>query len=245
MASLNTNLCAGAALVCAFALTLTLGACSSGGGDASSSDSERPRDEEARPNAEDDPRPALVFLGDSLTAGMGLAASEAMPSLIQQRLDEVGVELRVINAGRSGDTSAAGLSRLSWYLRPEVNLEVLVVGLGSNDAMRGLPLEELEGNLLTIFAKTREARPDARIFLLAFETFPNLGRDYADAYREVFPRVAEATGATLLPFPLEGVAGVPALNQADGIHPTAEGTSRVAENVWRALAPHLGVTPPP
>jgi acyl-CoA thioesterase I len=243
MASLNTNLCASATLVCA--LVLTFGACSSGGGDASSSDTERTRDEEAHPMAEDDPRPAIVFLGDSLTAGMGLAASEAMPALIQQKLDQAGIELRVINAGRSGDTSAAGLSRLSWYLRPEVNLDILVVGLGSNDAMRGLPLEELENNLLTIFSTTREAQPDTRIFLLAFETFPNLGREYAEAYREVFPRVAEATGATLLPFPLEGVAGVPELNQADGIHPTAEGTSRVAENVWRALAPHLGVEPHP
>jgi acyl-CoA thioesterase I len=218
------------------AVALTLAACSS-----DASEAERHRDEDAptTPTTESAPRPALVFLGDSLTSGMGLAASEAMPALVQQKLDEAGVPLRVINAGRSGDTSAAGLARLSWYLRPEIKLEVLVVGLGSNDAMRGLPLEELENNLHAIVETTREAHPDARIFLLAFETFPNLGRDYAGAYREVFPRVAEATGATLLPFPLEGVAGVPELNQEDGIHPTAEGTARVAHNVWSALAPHL------
>lgn len=184
-------------------------------------------------------RPALVFLGDSITAGYGLPASQTMPTLIQERIDEAELGFEVINAGRSGDTSKSGLERLDWYLRPEVGLEVLVVNLGSNDAMRGLPLEELEGNLRTIIEKTVDARPEARVFLVQMETFPNMGARYTDAYRDVFPRVARSTDAELLPFPLEGIAGVPELNQADGIHPNAEGTERFATKMWEALRPRL------
>jgi acyl-CoA thioesterase I len=195
------------------------------------------------PTAVESPRPqaarALVFLGDSLTAGLGLAESEALPARIQQRLDAAGLEYRAINGGRSGDTSAGGLARLDWYFRDSIELRALVIGLGSNDAIRGLSLDALEQNLKQIIRRTRERRPDAKIFLWALETFPNLGPEYAEQYRAVFPRVARAEQVTLIPFPLADVAGRPELNQADGIHPSAAGTELVAERIWVALRPQL------
>src|SRR5690606_13149589 len=121
--------------------------------------------------------PAVVFLGDSLTAGLGLSAAEAVPARIEARIAEAGLDLRVINGGRSGDTSAGGLARLDWYLRPEVGLGALVINLGSNDALRGQPLAALERNLTAIIEKTRAARPTAPIFLVELETFPSMGAE--------------------------------------------------------------------
>lgn len=183
--------------------------------------------------------PAIVFLGDSLTAGLGLAESEALPALIQRRVDGERLPYRVVNAGRSGDTTAGGLARLDWYFKESVDLRALVIGLGSNDAMRGLPLDTMEANLRQIIRRTRERKPAARIFLWELKTFPNLGQDYALAYAAVFPRVAQSEGVTLIPFPLESVAARPDLNQSDGIHPNAEGTQHVAERVWASLRPGL------
>ncbi|HKO94540.1 MAG TPA: arylesterase, partial [Polyangiaceae bacterium] len=183
--------------------------------------------------------PGIVFLGDSLTAGLGLPESDALPALIQRRLDEAGLRYRALNAGRSGDTSAGGLSRLAWYFRDGVNLQALVIGLGSNDAMRGLSLQALSDNLTQIIQRTRQHKPDAKIFLWALETFPNLGPEYAREYAAVFPRVAEREKVTLIPFPLSDVAGKPELNQSDGIHPTSAGTERVAERIWAVLGPAL------
>lgn len=185
------------------------------------------------------PTPAVVFLGDSLTAGMGLPEQDALPARIQKRLDAAGLPYRAINAGRSGDTSAGGLARLDWYFRDSIELGALVIGLGSNDAMRGLPLTAMEENLRQIIRRTRERKPDAKIFLWALETFPNLGPEYARGYAEVFPRVAASEKVTLIPFPLQDVAGRPELNQGDGIHPTAEGTEHVAERIWSVLSPAL------
>lgn len=183
--------------------------------------------------------PALLFLGDSLTAGRGLAADEALPALIQRKLQDSGRQYRVINGGRSGDTTAGGLSRLGWYLRPELEIRAIVVGLGSNDAMRGLELAELERNLRSIVRQIRAFDPTIQIFLMQMYTFPNLGAAYREGYAAIFPRVARDMGLILIPFPLEGVAGNAALNQEDGIHPTAEGTEIVAENVWRVLRERL------
>lgn len=183
--------------------------------------------------------PAIVFLGDSLTAGFGLAESEALPALIQQRIDREHLPYRVINAGRSGDTTAGGLARIDWYFKGSIDVRVLVIGLGSNDAMRGLPLQTMEDNLRQIIRRTREHKPDAKILLWELKTFPNLGQEYAQKYAAVFPRVAKSEGAVLIPFPLEAVAARAELNQSDGIHPTAEGTQRVAERVWGTLRPQL------
>jgi acyl-CoA thioesterase I len=182
---------------------------------------------------------SIVFLGDSLTAGLGLAENEALPALIQQRVDAAHLPYRVVNAGRSGDTTAGGLARIDWYLKDSLDLRALVIGLGSNDAMRGLPLETMEENLRRTIRRVRERKPAAKIFLWELKTFPNLGQRYAGDYAAVFQRVAQSEGVVLIPFPLEAVAAHPELNQSDGIHPNAEGTQRVADRVWETLAPAL------
>jgi acyl-CoA thioesterase-1 len=186
-----------------------------------------------------DHRPAVVFLGDSLTAGLGLPLAQAVPARVGARIDRAGLPLRVINAGRSGDTSAGGLARLGWYLRGEVGMAALIVNLGSNDALRGLSIDELEKNLTAIVTRAKAAVPAAPVFLVQLETFPNLGADYAGAYRAVFPRVAQATGAIPLPIPLREMVLDPRLVQADGVHPTAAGADRIADAMWTALEPVL------
>lgn len=183
--------------------------------------------------------PTIVFLGDSLTAGFGLAEKESLPALIQQRVGAAHLPYHVVNAGRSGDTTAGGLARIDWYFKASLDLRALVIGLGSNDAMRGLPLQTLEDNLRQIIRRTRERKPQAKIFLWELRTFPNLGQEYAADYAAVFPRVAQSEGVSLIPFPLEAVAARPELNQSDGIHPTAEGTALVADRVWATLLPSL------
>lgn len=187
----------------------------------------------------EDTRPVILFLGDSLTAGFGLPADASMPARVQEHVDAAGLDYRVVNAGRSGDTTAGGVSRLGWHLESHPEVAAVVIGLGSNDAMRGLPLDEAEKNLTALVEAAHAHDPDMKVFLFQMETFPSMGKEYAGAYREMFPRVAEATGAILLPFPLEGVAAVPELNQPDGIHPNETGTRRMAENAWKALEPHL------
>lgn len=183
--------------------------------------------------------PAIVFLGDSLTAGRGLTESEAVPALIQGEVEAKNLNYRVINGGRSGDTTAGGLSRLDWYLRSQVNLKVLVIGLGSNDAMRGLPLSTIEKNLRQIIDETRGALPNTKILLWELRTFPNMGTHYGDEYQQVFRRVAQEMNVKLIPFPLQPVAGNPELNQDDGIHPNAAGTRLVAKHIWTHLSPQL------
>ena len=175
----------------------------------------------------------VVFLGDSLTAGLGVAIEDAYPSLIARRLETRGQGWTVVNAGVSGDTSAGGLRRLEWSM--EGGAAVVVVALGGNDALRGLPVAELAKNLDAIVsgALTR----GARVVLAGMEAPPNNGPDYARAFHDVYPAVAARHGAALVPFLLDGVAGDVALNQADGIHPNPEGARRVADTVWRALEP--------
>jgi acyl-CoA thioesterase-1 len=175
--------------------------------------------------------PVVVFLGDSLTAGLGLEEAEAYPALLGGRLAAQGLPIRVINAGVSGDTTAGGLRRLDWQLRQKP--EVVVVGLGGNDALRGAPLEEIDRNLREILRRSRAA--GARVLLLGMKIPPNYGPDYAGRFADLYPRIAKDLGVPLVPFFLEGVGGVPELNQADGIHPTAVGQQKVADNVYPDL----------
>lgn len=181
------------------------------------------------------PRPRIVFLGDSLTAGLGLTIEAAYPSLVQQRLNEKGMNYEVVNAGVSGDTSAGGLSRLEWALDGDVR--VLVVALGGNDALRGLTAEQLKRNLATIIERAQARH--VTVILAGMEAPPNYGRDYQVAFHKVYPALAREYRVALIPFLLQGVAGDPALNQPDGIHPTAAGARIVADNVWAALEPVL------
>lgn len=179
-----------------------------------------------------DPRPAIVFLGTSLTAGLGLdSPAQAYPALIQARLDAAGLAYRVVNAGVSGETSAGALRRLDW-LMSQGPVALLFVETGANDGLRGQDPDSLRANLEAIMARAREQEPPPRLVIAGMEAPPNLGREYTERFRAVYPAVATAHGAVLLPFLLEGVAGVDSLNQADGIHPTAEGQRRIADLVW-------------
>jgi acyl-CoA thioesterase-1 len=180
-------------------------------------------------------RPRIVVLGDSLTAGLGLDPAEAYPAVLQQMVDRAGLQYEVVNAGISGDTSAGGLRRLDWALDGDV--KVLIVALGANDGLRGLSTDELAANLSAI-VEAAEAK-GIEVVLAGMEAPPNFGQDYTAAFRAVYPRVAKQHGVALIPFLLDGVAGVSALNQRDGIHPTAAGARRVAENVWSVLAPAI------
>ncbi len=185
---------------------------------------------DARPVAA---RPRIVILGDSLTAGLGLAESEAYPTLLQQRLDGAGYRFNVVNAGVSGDTSAGGLSRLDWSLDGDVR--ILVVALGGNDGLRGLPPEDMKRNLAEIVRRARDRH--IAVLLAGMETPTNMGPDYQRQFHDVFPALAREYRTAFLPFLLQDVAGRPELNQRDGIHPTAEGARIVADHVWRVLEP--------
>ncbi len=180
-------------------------------------------------------RPTVVFLGDSLTAGLGLAESFAYPAVVSAELAERGLAARVVNAGISGDTTAGGLARLDWLLTQKP--AVVVVALGANDGLRGLPLAETEKNLRQILLKVRAS--GAKPLLCGMLIPPNYGPDYFAGFRDLYPRLAQELGVPLVPFLLDGVAADPALNQADGIHPTAEGQRRVAANVLPYLLPLL------
>ena len=179
-------------------------------------------------------RPRVVCLGDSLTAGLGLSSTDqAYPALLEDRLKHSGFDYEVINAGVSGDTSAGGLRRLDWSLQGDVR--VLIVALGANDGLRGLPPSELRSNLEAIVAAAQKRH--VRVLLLGMEAPPNFGAGYTKEFRAVYSKVASDRNVPLVPFFLEGVAGVGRLNQADGIHPTAEGQQRVADTIWRRLGP--------
>lgn len=185
-----------------------------------------------------DERDVIVFLGTSLTAGLGLEdPSDAYPALLQGRIDAAGLPFRVVNAGVSGDTSAGGLERLDWLL--DQPIAVLVLELGANDGLRGLPPEDLRANLTRIVDRTRNRHPHADIVLAGMQAPPNMGPRYTQAFQQVYRSVAADRGLALVPFLLEGVGGVAEYNQADGIHPNPEGHRRVADNVWEVLEPIL------
>ena len=182
-----------------------------------------------------DARPEVIFLGDSLTAGLGLRPELSFPSLIQQRIDERGLRFAVVNAGVSGDTSAGGLRRLEWALQGQPR--VLVLALGGNDGLRGLPPDDLKKNLAAVIQRAREA--GLAVIVAGMEAPPNNGSDYTAKFRQVYQDVARTYKVPLIPFLLDGVAGDPSLNQADGIHPNPEGARRVADTVWKTLEPIL------
>jgi acyl-CoA thioesterase I len=180
-------------------------------------------------------RPRIVFLGDSLTAGYGLRREEAVPSLIQARLDAAGYVYETVNAGVSGDTSAGGLSRLDWSLEGDVR--VLVLELGANDGLRGLPVAALKRNLDEIIRRAKSRR--ITVLLTGMEAPPNFGAAYTTEFRRVFSDLAREHQVPFIPFYLDGVAGIPSLNIADGIHPNAAGSRVVEATVWKALQPLL------
>lgn len=182
----------------------------------------------------------IVYLGDSLTAGYGLdgGEDEAYPALIEEKAEALGWDVRTVNAGLSGDTSAGGLRRVDWIVN-RGPIDVLVLALGANDGLRGLPTDALKANLEAIIARVREANPDARIVLAGMLVPTNMGGAYGERFESVYREVAEEQGVELVPFLLEGVGGVRSMNQPDGVHPTAEGQRVMAETVWQTLRPVL------
>jgi acyl-CoA thioesterase-1 len=180
-------------------------------------------------------RPRIVFLGDSLSAGYGLPKEQSIPSLLQKRLDAEGYSVEVVNQGVSGDTSAGGVSRLEWSLSGDVR--VLVLELGGNDGLRGLPAEATKKNLDQII--TTATQRGVRVLLTGMEAPPSYGPLYTSQFRQVFRDLAREHKVAFMPFFLEGVAGIPSLNQGDGIHPTAEGAVIVERTLWSSLKPLL------
>jgi acyl-CoA thioesterase-1 len=178
----------------------------------------------------------VAVLGDSLTAGLGVAPDEAYPALLEAKLQREGFDYRVVNGGVSGDTSAGGLRRIDWVLKTQP--EVVIVALGANDGLRGQPLPPLHDNLVAIVEKVKRA--NARVLLVGMRIPPNYGASYTRDFAAVFPEVARRTGVPLVPFLLEGVAAEVRYNQGDGIHPNAEGQRRIAEHLWPHLRALLG-----
>ena len=179
----------------------------------------------------------ILFVGTSLTAGYGVDPDEAFPAVIQEKLDAASLRYRVVNAGVSGETSAGARARIGWLLRQPV--AVLVLETGANDGLRGQDPEATRANIQAILDAARAQRPPPKLALVAMEALPNYGEEYRRRFRAIFPELARRNGATLVPFLLAGVGGEARLNQPDGIHPTAEGHRRVAENVWKVLRPIL------
>lgn len=175
----------------------------------------------------------ILFFGNSLTAGMGLNVEEAFPAVIQQKIDSLGLSYKVINAGLSGETTSGGKNRVEWILNQKV--DIFILELGANDGLRGIPPSETKDNLQTIIDIVRGKNPDTKIILAGMQMPPNLGKEYTAEFKNVFPELAEENKIELIPFLLENVAGIPKLNQGDGIHPTVEGQKILAENVWMVL----------
>ncbi len=176
----------------------------------------------------------ILFFGNSLTAGYGLEdPATAFPSLIQKRIDSLGLPYTVVNAGVSGETSSGGNSRIDWILKQPV--DVFILELGANDGLRGIPFTETEKNLQSIIDKVKAKNKNVKIILAGMLVPPNMGPDYSKAFKDLFPELAKKNLTPFIPFILEGVAGEEKLNQGDGIHPTVEGHQMVMENVWAVL----------
>lgn len=177
--------------------------------------------------------PVALLAGTSLTAGLGLDPSDAYPAVLQRMADSVGLPVRVLNRGLSGETSAGLVRRLPWLLREHA--DVVMIETGANDGLRGLQVDSTRANLVRAVRIVRDSNPNARVLLVQMEAPPNLGGEYTARFRAMFREVAEVADAVLVPFLLEGVAGERELNQADGIHPNEEGARRAAETVWPAF----------
>jgi acyl-CoA thioesterase I len=179
--------------------------------------------------------PVVLFFGTSLTAGLGLDPEQAFPSLIEKKARAEGVPIKVVNAGLSGETTAGAVRRIDWVLRTPVDL--VVIEGGANDALRGLSPDAARANLELLIAAVKEKQPQARIALIQMEAPPNYGVSYTRSFRSIYSEVAKKENVTLVPFLLGGVAGIPSLNQPDGVHPNLNGERIVADNVWKALKP--------
>jgi len=183
--------------------------------------------------AEQNNSKTILFFGNSLTAGYGVGVDGAFPALIQNRLDSLDLGYKVVNAGLSGETTSGGLSRLGWVLNQKV--DIFVLELGANDGLRGIPLKETRSNLQAIIDLVWEKNPDTKIVLSGMQIPPNMGQAYTNEFKNIWTDLSKKNDINLIPFLLDGVGGIPTLNEADGIHPTLEGHKILAENVWKVL----------
>lgn len=207
---------------------------------SATSDQERKtskKDSEGEISTPEKDKPVILFFGNSITAGYGIDPENAFSSLIQERLDSLGYNYLVINAGLSGETTASGFSRVGWVLRTVP--DIFVLELGANDGLRGIDVEETRKNLKLIINEVKEINPEVKILLAGMEVPPSMGEGYAGPFRKIFPEISESENVSLIPFILDKVAGEPELNLADGIHPTEEGHQIVTETVWTYLKPML------
>lgn len=179
--------------------------------------------------------PVVLFFGTSLTAGYGLNPDQAFPALIEEKARSEGMPIKVVNAGLSGETTAGAVRRIDWVLRTPADL--VVIEAGANDALRGLSTTAAKSNLERLITAVRHRQPQAKIALIQMEAPPNYGVSYTSSFRRIYSEIASKEGLPLLPFLLTGVAGIPRLNQADGVHPNAIGEKIVADNLWKALKP--------
>jgi len=179
----------------------------------------------------------IIFFGNSLTAAYNLSPEQGFTNLIQQKIDALGLPYRCVNSGLSGETTADGKNRVDWVLKQPV--DIFVLELGGNDALRGLPVKASRENLQTIIDKVKARYPNCKIVLAGMQAPPNLGPAYTKGFRQMYPELAQRNGTALVPFLLENVGGIPSLNLEDGIHPNVEGQKIVAENVWKVLKPLL------
>jgi acyl-CoA thioesterase-1 len=223
----------------AAAIALALGAAGCGpGGPAPASPAPRAPSPAYAPAVTPSPdRPVILCVGTSLTAGYGLDPDDAWPAVLQQKVDAAELPYRVVNAGVSGETSAGAVRRMDWLLRQPV--AVFVLETGANDMLRGQDAGATRANVDAILARAAQQQPPPKLVVLGMRATPNLGSDYVRRFAPIYPELAKKHGAVLVPFVLEGVAGIPRLNQADGVHPTAEGQRMIGETVWKTLEPLL------
>ncbi len=215
-------------------LTLSLGlffSCNS------SQKKEDSQNDQTEINEKTDSNKTILFFGNSITAGYGIDKDEAFAGLIQAKIDSLGLGYKVINGGLSGETTASGLNRIDWFL--EEKPDIFVLELGANDGLRGIDLSETQKNLEKIIEVVKGKYPETKVVLAGMQIPPNMGKEYTSTFKTIFPEIAREKEVTLIPFLLEGVAGNPQLNQADGIHPTKEGHRIIAKTVWEYLQPLL------
>jgi acyl-CoA thioesterase-1 len=197
---------------------------------------------DAESKSREEEEKVILFFGNSLTAGYGLEPSESFPALIQEKIDSLGYNYKVVNAGVSGETTSGGLNRIDWVLERQ-QVDIFVLELGANDGLRGVDPQLSKQNLARIIDKVRAAYPTAQIILAGMMVPPSMGTEYSRRFSSIFPELAEEKDVMLIPFLLEDVAGEKDLNQGDGIHPTAEGQQIVAENVWAVLEDVIQTSP--
>lgn len=221
---------------CYFAVLLVLLSC---GDNAKSTEASDQKTEASEENtATTASKKTILFFGDSITAGYGLDdTNDAFPFIIQTKIDSLNLDYQVINSGLSGETSAGGKSRIDWILNQ--NIDIFVLELGANDGLRGVPLTETKANLQAIIDAVKAKNSDTKIILAGMQMPPNMGQEYTSGFKLLYSDLAKENNVLLIPFILENVGGVAALNQRDGIHPTEKGHKIVASTVWETLAPIL------